>query len=279
MKNFILSFLLFIVVGANAYAKEHDPNPGTVYVLIGGDLPIFSWDTAVKLASYARNELGGVAHVYWHYAYKKACRNIANDPNRGKVVLIGHSFGGSAVVELARCLQRKNTDVDLLINIDTQPRLLAYRRHVNLIPDNVKVNFNFFEKHDICFPIVKRNSRVSTPVNDLSSDHEVSEVNANQEKTTERVDQRGIFNVEVYGMPVLLAHIGIDNYTRPIVSILMEKAFQDRLSDVPIKNGSRYKALNQKPEKHPNAVPDLVQLCMSLGKDQRFCTVHLPVLP
>ena len=173
---------------------------------------------------------------------------------------MGHSLGASAALAIARCLQKKNITVDLLVTIDNRPGRTYGRRQMSQIPDNVKVNYNFFERRDLLLSGIRENTR--GPV----------------EKAKETVDKSNIFNVEIYGLPCPAPHLAIDNYTRPLVKILIEKAFRGSLSEVKIKDGSRYKALNQGPPNDENAPIDLVQLCMSLGKSKQFCTVHFPAV-
>jgi hypothetical protein len=57
------------------------------------------------------------------------------------LILVGHSNGGAAAVNLARCLQTQGKSVDLLFSADSVLTLDDIG-DVNKIPANVKLNFN-----------------------------------------------------------------------------------------------------------------------------------------
>lgn len=79
------------------------------------------------------------------------------------LVLVGHSNGGAAAVDLARCLQSQGKSVDLLFSCDSVLTLDDIG-DVNKIPANVKLNFNTYVIPTLAwllapFPIGKRNRR------------------------------------------------------------------------------------------------------------------------
>jgi hypothetical protein len=57
------------------------------------------------------------------------------------LILVGHSNGGAAAVDLARCLQSQGKSVDLLFTADSVLTLDDIG-DINKIPANVKLNFN-----------------------------------------------------------------------------------------------------------------------------------------
>lgn len=57
------------------------------------------------------------------------------------LILVGHSNGGAAAVDLARCLQTQGKSVDLLFTADSVLTLDDIG-DINKIPANVKLNFN-----------------------------------------------------------------------------------------------------------------------------------------
>jgi hypothetical protein len=57
------------------------------------------------------------------------------------LILVGHSNGGAAAVDLARCLQTQGKSVDLLFSADSVLTLDDIG-DVNKVPANVKLNFN-----------------------------------------------------------------------------------------------------------------------------------------
>lgn len=57
------------------------------------------------------------------------------------LIIVGHSNGGAAAVDLARCLQSQSKSVDLLVSADSVLTLDDIG-HINKVPANVKLNFN-----------------------------------------------------------------------------------------------------------------------------------------
>jgi len=79
------------------------------------------------------------------------------------LILVGHSNGGAAAVDLARCLQTQGKSVDLLFSADSVLTLDDIG-DVNKIPANVKLNFNPYIIPTPAwllapFPIGRRNRR------------------------------------------------------------------------------------------------------------------------
>jgi hypothetical protein len=59
------------------------------------------------------------------------------------LIVVGHSNGGGAAVDLARCLQSQGKSVDLLFTADSVLTLDDIG-DINKIPSNVKLNFNSY---------------------------------------------------------------------------------------------------------------------------------------
>jgi hypothetical protein len=79
------------------------------------------------------------------------------------LILVGHSNGGAAAIDLARCLQAQGKSVDLLFTCDSV-LTLDDNGSANKIPANVKLNFNTYVIPTLAwilapFPIGTRNRR------------------------------------------------------------------------------------------------------------------------
>ncbi len=72
---------------------------------------------------------------------------LSNDEKQdARIVLYGHSWGGAAVVELARALQRDGVPVLLTIQIDAVPKNCDT---ISVIPSNVREAVNFYQPHGL----------------------------------------------------------------------------------------------------------------------------------
>jgi hypothetical protein len=67
--------------------------------------------------------------------------NSLKDLKASPVILIGHSNGGAAVIDIARCLQSQGIVVDLAFTADSV-LTLNDNGDVNRVPSNVKLNLN-----------------------------------------------------------------------------------------------------------------------------------------
>ena len=65
---------------------------------------------------------------------------------QARIVLFGHSWGGSAVVLLARDLQRVGIPVLLTVQVDSVAKIW---QKDSIIPDNVAAAVNFYQPHGI----------------------------------------------------------------------------------------------------------------------------------
>src|SRR5580700_10317424 len=88
------------------------------------------------------NRQGYSARVYSTNGWQAVAQRIAADYGRGRqdiVVLIGHSLGANATIQLANALDRSNIPVDLIVNFDgTEPQR---------VPKNVEHLVNFYQNN------------------------------------------------------------------------------------------------------------------------------------
>jgi Thioesterase domain len=88
------------------------------------------------------NRQGYSARVYSHTHWQAVTRNIADRYARGDrdiVVLIGHSLGADATLQIANALARSNVPVDLIVTFDGT--------HPHQVPGNVRHLVNFFQNN------------------------------------------------------------------------------------------------------------------------------------
>jgi hypothetical protein len=105
-----------------------------------------------------------------HYSWKdeeKIIDEIRRTPKEEPVVLVGHSLGGDAVVNISNrlnSLEHGFRKVDLLVTLDS----VGFDN--DIIPKNVKKNLNFIGDEDVFFndgPNIARNFNKTTVVNEL----------------------------------------------------------------------------------------------------------------
>jgi pimeloyl-ACP methyl ester carboxylesterase len=70
----------------------------------------------------------------------------AEEKKRARIVLFGHSWGGAAVVLLARDLHRDGIPVLLTVQVDSVAKLW---QNDGVIPDNVGAAVNFYQPHGL----------------------------------------------------------------------------------------------------------------------------------
>jgi pimeloyl-ACP methyl ester carboxylesterase len=68
----------------------------------------------------------------------------ADEKSKARIVLFGHSWGASAVVLLARELERDGVPVLLTVQVDSVAKPW---QHDDVIPDNVAAAVNFYQPH------------------------------------------------------------------------------------------------------------------------------------
>jgi hypothetical protein len=88
------------------------------------------------------NREGYAARVYSHRDWQSVAHHIAQRHARGDrdiVVLIGHSLGADATLQIANSLARSNVPVDLIVTFDGT--------HPHFVPGNVHHLVNFYQNN------------------------------------------------------------------------------------------------------------------------------------
>ncbi len=107
--------------------------------------------------------------IHIHQSLRPEVAEALDGTDASPIILVGHSNGGAAVVDLARDLESQGKTVDLAFTADSVFTLLdiGHVRDVNRIPPNVLLNVNSFVIPDLelfwllPFPIGKANQRES----------------------------------------------------------------------------------------------------------------------
>ena len=122
---------------AASNAKDAGDPPTQVY-FIRGFLGIFSTGFDSMAKDLARDKIR--AEVYGHLSGSsvraKIVRQYAQSKKRRPIVLVGHSFGGNAVLEVAANLRKDNIPVALVITVDPT--------RAGPLSDNVKKYVNYY---------------------------------------------------------------------------------------------------------------------------------------
>jgi hypothetical protein len=90
------------------------------------------------------NRQGYTARVYSTNAWQSIARQLADRYSRGQrdiVVLIGHSLGADATIQIANELNRSNAPIDLIVTFDGT--------HPHQVPKNVLHIVNFYQNNGI----------------------------------------------------------------------------------------------------------------------------------
>jgi hypothetical protein len=88
------------------------------------------------------NRQGYSARVYSHTNWQAVARRIADRYARGDkdiVVLIGHSLGADATLQIAHALARSNVPIELIVTFDGT--------HPHQVPGNVRHLVNFYQNN------------------------------------------------------------------------------------------------------------------------------------
>jgi hypothetical protein len=128
-------------------AKPPAPTAGPVQVdLFRGLADIFS--RGMDTLTDKLNRQGYSARVYSTNGWQAVAQRIAADYGRGRkdiVVLIGHSLGANATIQLANALDRSNIPVDLIVNFDGT--------EAHQVPKNVLHVVNFYQNNGFGKPL------------------------------------------------------------------------------------------------------------------------------
>jgi hypothetical protein len=135
----------YVLVGfVGGFVRHTNPHHGPVIV-------------AQKIRQFAPQ--GSHIQVYENRHRKTAYRDILHlldmnrdgvlspeEKSRARIILFGQSWGGSAVVTLARELDRVGIPVMLTVQVDSIAK--PWQQH-DVIPDNVAAAVNFYQPHGI----------------------------------------------------------------------------------------------------------------------------------
>ncbi|PYQ41411.1 MAG: hypothetical protein DMG99_11450 [Acidobacteria bacterium] len=146
-------------------AIEAQPSSKVNYILVGFAGGFVRHDNPhhgpVQLAQRLRREApaGTYVEVFENRRRKKAYKtvlrlldsnhdgNLSDDEkSQAHVILFGHSWGGSAVVLLARELHRTGVPVLLTVQVDSVAKPW---QQDEVIPDNVEAAVNFYQSHGL----------------------------------------------------------------------------------------------------------------------------------
>ncbi len=152
------TFILFIILAnilmrANVAWAAEPWDANIVYFITGGPIraqPESVDDAAAELLSAVQADHPSTfIEVQHNSVWGDICKKIKNlrtTDKQGKTIIVGHSYGGQATVNVAYCLDEAGIPVDLAITIDPVRR--PFDRDPEIIPENVAVNFNYFQKDD-----------------------------------------------------------------------------------------------------------------------------------
>ncbi|MCY0095380.1 thioesterase domain-containing protein [Hoeflea ulvae] len=134
----LVAGLLAVTAAAPARAASAASEAPTQVYFIRGFLGIFSTGFDQMAKSLAKDRIK--AEVYGHLSGSSVRAKIIREYDRSRrkrpIILVGHSFGGNAVFEVAAKLRKNNIPVALLISVDPT--------RAGPLSDNVKRYVNYF---------------------------------------------------------------------------------------------------------------------------------------
>jgi hypothetical protein len=82
------------------------------------------------------------------------CEELRSEPpfdeSRGEaLILMGHSWGGQAVIDLALCVDDWGAKIPLAMTLDSSPKW--GHDDPNVVPENIEKNFNYYQTNDLFF--------------------------------------------------------------------------------------------------------------------------------
>lgn len=162
-----------------------DLSRGVIVVLSGGGFDLMNppevrermdlYIAGVNADPFVQTATGGAGLTFMllpnqqdphlHQAQWRAICSALNLLDPTAIVLVGHSNGGAAAMNLARCLSSQNRAVDLLFSADSVLTLDDIG-DVNIVPANVRINVNTYVIPTPAwilapFPIGKANKRLT----------------------------------------------------------------------------------------------------------------------
>lgn len=189
LKHFLLVCLVLIT------ASEACALDAIVYVISGGPFDTGGSDTdsyGHLLTAVGNGSQGSTLSLNRkHNSHQsEVCQDIIQQKKahpEAKVIVAGHSYGGDAGIWVSKCLEGNSIFVDLLLTMDTVARNMWTVQSSLTVPDNVQLNYHFYQRHD---PMLKG-----------------SGYNRRHDRS-----QRGIFNFrQNYGSTPVQSHLSVIN--------------------------------------------------------------------
>jgi pimeloyl-ACP methyl ester carboxylesterase len=161
-----ISYLFLLVTGVlltATDARSQTPSPGIeadkimVIGFVGGlnhsddaNQGVVQINNRLRSMNCAELQVHTLRHFHWRRAYRDIVQASDADHNGRvtdaerqqipKLILVGHSLGGWAVIKLAKRLEKAHIPVELTVQIDTVGLGDA------VVPDNVKSAMNFYQR-------------------------------------------------------------------------------------------------------------------------------------
>lgn len=146
-----LCFVLVTFIGAHVFALD-----AIVYIISGGpfklsESPTDSYGTFLSLVQAQAPHSTLSLNRKHNSLQTEVCDDIIKLKTQNpeaKVIVAGHSYGADAGIWVSQCLSAQKIGVDLLLTMDTVPRDIFTTTASLTVPDNVKLNFHFYQDHD-----------------------------------------------------------------------------------------------------------------------------------
>ncbi len=147
-----------LLLGSTAMAKNY------VYALQGfliqGEQPEWNSLVADVQDSIDKKKDQDIVFKSAHNtSWKDICEEIRQRPpatSGDKIILVGHSYGASSAVEIAKCVG-PDIKIDLIVTIDSVKKFSF--KNSNLIPENVEKNINIYQTQDLLLTGERNNHR------------------------------------------------------------------------------------------------------------------------
>jgi hypothetical protein len=166
MKGIICAVVLLVSLsGPSSWAQQNPASYSSiVYFITGGPVQLSDSGNVKKLAPLREflktNHPTSFFKMVHNTKWKDVLKEILAMKKQGvdgRLILMGHSYGATAVVDVARKLGEQKIIVDMMVSVDMIRRIGS--ADPDVIPDNVLVDFNFYETKDIMLRGRKNNHR------------------------------------------------------------------------------------------------------------------------